>query len=247
VRKRVTRRLAPHQALWLWIAATALGAVALKAEYSAASAAQLGWMLRPVAWMLQGLLRLPFHLTPAGEWQCDAAGIVLVKACAGINFMVMSFLGWCWLGKPVGTVRMNGALWWRWSLRLAGALVAAWLVAVLVNATRILVLIAVGPALDSWLGTAMAHRLIGLAVFLPALTAQLLIGERQLRGQAAVVAGALYLLVMIATPLLTGEAMTHATRYREHALTLLTVIAPLLLWGVLSWFRHRARLARGEW
>lgn len=239
------KRLTVHQALWLWMAATALGAAALKHEYSVASAAQLGWMLRPVAWLLELLLRQPFHLTAVGEWQCDAAGIVLVKACAGINFMVMSFLGWCWLARPTRAVRITKGSWLKWPLRLTGVLLAAWAVAVLINVTRILLLMAVGPSLDAWLGAAAAHRLIGLVVFLPALIAQLLIAERQVRGQAIVLAGALYGLVMIATPLLTGEAMAHAARYREHALMVLTVLMPLLAWGVLTW-SHEPRPARGE-
>jgi exosortase K len=239
------KRLTVHQALWLWMAAMALGAAAIKTEYHVATAAQLGWMLRPVAWLLELLFRQPFHATSAGEWQCDAAGIVLVKACAGINFMVMSFMAWCWLARPVHAVRVTRGLWLNWSLRLASALLAAWAVAVLVNVTRILVLMAVGESLDAWLGPAAAHRLIGLAVFLPALTAQLMIGERQVRGQAIVLAGALYGLVMIATPLLTGEAMAHAARYREHALMVLTVLMPLLAWGVLTWSRHGPRTAHG--
>lgn len=233
MRKRIT----VHQALWLWMAAAALGAAALKVEYRVADAAQLGWMLRPVAWLLECLLRQPFRATPAGEWQSDAAGIVLVKACAGINFMVMSFVAWCWLLRPVHAARVTRGLWADWALRLSGALFAAWAVALLVNVTRILMLMAIGESLDSLLGAAAAHRLIGLAVFLPALTAQLLIAEKQRRGQAVVIAAGLYVLLMIATPLLTGEAMAHAARYREHALMVLIVVMPLLVWGGLTWIR----------
>ena len=75
-------------------------AAALKWHFSVAAASELVWMLRPLSLLLQLLTGWHFRPNADGEWQSFDAGIVLVKACAGINFMVLSLLGWCWMLRP---------------------------------------------------------------------------------------------------------------------------------------------------
>jgi exosortase K len=207
-------------------------AAALKYHYSIAAAADLGWMLRPVSLLLELVTAQNFIQSPAGEWYSTEAGIVLVKACAGVNFMLMSFVGWCWLLQPAaGSTRASIFL-----RRFLLALALAWLAAVMVNVLRIVLAESLGPWLAGAMGTGGAHRLIGLLVYLPALTAQLLLAGRARRGAAVAVAASLYLALMLATPLLTGNAWWDPAAFAAHALTLTLVLLPLLAWGL---YRHR--------
>ncbi len=97
-----------HGATLCWWSIALAIAWALKHHYSVASAAELGWMLRPLARLLQFVSGHDFNQAPGGEWYSASAGIVLIKACAGINFMLMSFLGWCWLAQPAQRAAVRG-------------------------------------------------------------------------------------------------------------------------------------------
>ncbi|MBS0389320.1 MAG: hypothetical protein JSR15_12655 [Proteobacteria bacterium] len=70
-------------------------------------------MLHPLALLLNAISGWGFERVARGDWQSLGAGLVLVKACAGVNFMLLSFLAWCWLWRPrahVGvTLRGHGA------------------------------------------------------------------------------------------------------------------------------------------
>jgi exosortase K len=231
-----------HGATLRWWSMTLALAWVLKHHYSVASAAELGWMLRPVALLLQLASGHGFSQAPGGEWYSADAGIVLIKSCAGVNFMLMSFLGWCWLMQPAqrSVAGRSPAAQWprlRWPLRLGAALALAWLTALLVNVVRILLATAAGPALGAGLGEGDAHRLIGLLVYLPALAAQMLLAGRAQRGPATVFATAIYVALMLVTPLLTGSALLQPRLYASHALMLLLVAVPLLAWGLQQWRR----------
>jgi exosortase K len=228
--------------LWWWCAALAI-AWALKHHYSVADARDLNWMLRPIVTLLQIITRNGYSLSEAGEWYCEAAGVVLVKACAGINFMIMSFLGWCWLLGPAAGPAARRPRIIAWPLWLSSALVLSWACAVLANTVRILLLLQVGTRLDVALGHDNAHRLIGLAVYLPALSVQLLLAGRERRGRALQLAAALYALLMIVTPLLTGQAMRNLVLFGQHTLLVLACALPLAATG---YWMSRRRLTAGR-
>jgi exosortase K len=216
--------------LW-WLLAASIAA-ALKWHFSAAESAQLGWMLRPLALTLQWLTGWQFLQTPEGNWFSRDAGIELVKACAGINFMTMSFLGWSAILVP-HTVREHvSELLGEWLLRLAAALALAWITAVLVNTLRVIAVVTWQPTLQQWLAPAAAHRLIGLLIYLLALTLQLMRGNPRRLASAAVVGASLYIAVMVLVPLLSGHAAAHGALYREHALLVVAIALPLLVAGV---------------
>jgi hypothetical protein len=233
-----------HGATLCWWSIALAIAWALKHHYSVASAAELGWMLQPVARLLQLASGHSFSQAPGGEWYSIDAGIVLIKACAGVNFMLMSFLGWCWLLQPAEqrAASLPLALRWpsvsrwslapRWPLALAAALALAWLAALLVNVLRILLAKVLGPAFGLWLGEGDAHRLIGLLVYLPALTGQMLLAGRAQRGPAVVFTTTVYFALMLVTPLLTGSALLQPRLYAAHASMLLLLAVPLLAWGL---------------
>ena len=196
-------------------------------------------MLQPLAWLLRLLGGWHFQRIASGDWESQEAGIVLVQACAGMNFMIMSFLGWCWLFRPQRrTVRALAAAV-EWPLLLAAALLLAWLAALLVNALRVVAVVAWQPLLQQQLGERQAHRLIGLLVYLPALTAQLLLVGRRRWYQAALIAPALYVLMMLVVPLLTGHAAPGSGAYREHALLVLALVLPVSALGLYLRLRCR--------
>ncbi|MGD8846963.1 MAG: exosortase K [Desulfobacteraceae bacterium] len=93
--------------------------LAFKRHYSLATAGQLDWILAPTATLLA-------WLTPAqpvyesGVGYVDfARGIIVAPACAGVNFMIMTF----GLGALCGLVniRRTGPMWAWLPLSLAGA------------------------------------------------------------------------------------------------------------------------------
>jgi exosortase K len=221
--------------LW-WSLAVGLAA-ALKWHFSAAEAADIGWMLRPLVLLLRLVAGWHFRRNGSGEWQSEAAGIVLVKACAGINFMCLSLLGWCWLARSREPGPRARAPALEWPLLLAGALVLAWATALLANLLRIVAIVHLQPQLQHWLPPAQAHRLLGLLIYLPALGLQWAWCDPQ-RPQRALLAGlVLYVLLMLGVPLLTGHAAANRAVFREQALAVLAVMVPIAVAG--SWWSRR--------
>ncbi|MFO1402199.1 MAG: exosortase K [Steroidobacteraceae bacterium] len=215
------RRLAT---LW-WSLAVGL-ASALKWHFRAAGADDIGWMLQPLALLLRLVAGWHFQRTPAGEWASADAGIVLIKACAGINFMVLSFLGWCWLARPRGAAsrgaapRAAASPLLEWPALLGGALVLAWMTALLVNLLRIVAIVHLQRLLQEWLPAEQAHRAVGMAVFLPALGLQWLLCEPQRPGLALLAAGGAQcalLLLGAAAQRLRGAGPARLSRARAGA------------------------------
>ena len=204
----------------------------LKWHFSVAATSELVWMLRPLSLLLQLLTGWHFRPNADGEWQSSDAGIVLVKACAGINFMVLSLLGWCWMLRPRADSAVGARVWpllLEWPALLCTAGVFAWLTALAVNALRILAVVHLQPSLEQWWAPAQAHRLIGLLVYLPALSLQLVLADRQ-HWRRAVLAGCeLYAALMLVMPLLTGNARLTSPTYWQHA----GIVLPVLVAAVL--------------
>lgn len=218
-----------------------LVAVALKWHFSAAAASGLEWMLQPLALLLQALAGWSFARNAAGEWESLGAGLALVKACAGVNFMVLSFLGWCWLWRPHGFPNWAQRSPRRWPL-LAAALACAWVMALGVNALRILVIARWQPGLEHWLPPADAHRALGLLVYLPALSLQWLLVERQRPARALLAVSALYAALLVVVPLLTGNATLQSARFATHVAYLAGMLLPL--WLAFHLCRSATRLLR---
>ncbi len=163
-------------------------ALGFKAAYSVANAEQLSWLLWPLVQLLNATGLFDFVSVPGGEWLDAGRGLIVVKACAGGNFLLASWLGWLWRWRVQPS-----------ALRLAlHALAAAWLTTLLANAVRI-VLIAYAQddlARLAGLTDANSHRLIGIGVFFGALLLQL-------RQSGPVwLAPAIYLGVTLLVPLL---------------------------------------------
>jgi exosortase K len=234
----VKQRQCWRSTLAWWSLAAGLAA-ALKACFSAAAASELEWMLRPVSLLLRIVAGWKFQQNDAGEWYSLEAGIVLVKACAGINFMIMSLLGWCWLARPRYTTRLQHATF-EWPLLLGSSLVFAWAAALFVNTLRILAIVQLQPTLEHWLLPDDAHRLLGLVVYVAALNLQLLVFDTRRWKAALLVACALYASIMLVVPLLTGNASANPALYLRHALTSLGVLLPFAGLACFHWWRGYA-------
>jgi exosortase K len=225
----------------LWWSLTVGLAVGLKWHFSTAAASELGWMLHPLSLLLRAAAGWRFERNAEGEWQSLDAGIVLIKACAGINFMVLSFAGWCWLWRPVTAVAAVAPIPpWHYPLRLGRALACAWASSLVVNALRILVIAHVQPTLERWLQPADAHRLLGLLIYLPALTVQWLWMDRGHAPRALLMGCGLYAALMLAAPLLTGHAWADPGTYAVHAAFVLAAALPLC--GIACWLHRAGRL-----
>ncbi|HVN99468.1 MAG TPA: hypothetical protein VMT49_05445 [Steroidobacteraceae bacterium] len=217
-----------------WWALAGSVAVALKWQFSAAAASDLQWMLHPLALLLRALTGWHFLRDDAGNWECPAAGFVLVKACAGVNFMLLSFLGWCWLWRPVPATGRASARPWatgQWPLRLGGALLCGWLAALAVNALRVVLVVRGQPGLEQWLAPADAHRLIGLLTYLPALSLQWSLAERGAPGRGALLAAGAYAVLLLGVPLASGGAAADPRHFAAHLGWVAAVLAPLAGYG----------------
>lgn len=224
-----------------WWTLAVAAAVALKWQFSAAAASELEWMLQPLAWLLHSITGWRFARNAGGEWASLGAGMVLVKACAGINFMTLCLLGWCWLWRPQAVPAGSQCAPRGWLL-FGAALACAWLLALGVNTLRILVIARWQGALEHWLAPANAHRALGLLVYLPALSLQWLLVERRRPARALFVATVLYVALMVVVPLLTGNAALQPARFAAHAAFVIGALLPL--WLAFHLCHSAARLHR---
>lgn len=197
-------------------------AMAFKALYSAVGTLQLQWLLWPLATLLNAIDGFVFKPTATGEWLDADRGLIIVKACAGGNFLIASWLGYLWRwrtrppvsvarsdahlgsGSSLGLVQrlgLNVKLDMRLGISLAlRALAAAWLTTLIANTLRIL-LIAHGQddlSMITGLSAADGHRLIGIVIYFGILTLQLA-GTRTL-----LAAPAIYFGIVVLVPWLHG-------------------------------------------
>jgi exosortase K len=223
------------QSLFWWLPVFML-ALILKHHYSIADAEELSWMLQPLSDLLSLITGHQFQREANGEWLSISADVRLVKSCAGINFMLMSLLAYAWTFRPDPNERQQTPAWIGGHLALLGGIgVAAWVTTLIANSLRILLAMALQTD-DSILSTlgmeeSMVHRFLGLLVYLPLLTLQMLPVKRIGRRQILYIPVVLYGLLMVLVPLLTGNAMRDPGLFLEHVFQLL--IGIVLIQGTL--------------
>jgi exosortase K len=212
------RKRLDWKALAWWL--TVLGvALAIKHHYSIASAADLQWMLRPLSLLLEWISGHPFHRDSLHAWVSESADIRLVKACAGINFLLMSLLAWAWVFRPDHREYVDVPTWVAGRILLLSAvIIAAWTTSLLANSLRILV------AMNLPVHGADLHRLIGMLIYVPLLSLQLRLGDRGNWKAALAGPAILYLLLMAVVPVLTGNAFKNPGQFIEHLLYLAAMI-----------------------
>lgn len=212
-----------------WWLAVLTVALLIKRHYSIAGAAELDWMLRPLALLLEWTSGHAFHQDALHEWVSPAADVRLVKACAGINFMLMSLLAWAWVFRPVSAVSGSPVVWVvRLMVLLGTVTAAAWITSLLANSLRILIAMQL-PEQDAGM-----HRLIGMLVYVPLLSLQLLADGRGNLRLALSGPVLLYTLLMVIVPMLTGNALRSPALFIEHLLMLAAMAAVMLGLGAVK-------------
>jgi exosortase K len=220
-------RNADRRNLAFWFAALA-AVLALKQLYSIAEMPQLQWLLQPLARLLAAVSELSFEPLASGAWLDTKHDLIIVKACAGGNFLLASWLGYLWrFGDAMSPARR--AL-------LAGA--AAWLTTLVANTVRILLIVQGEDALAAKLGLSGAdsHRLIGIAVYFGCLCLQML-GRRSLPPRL-VGAAILYLGITLLLPSLRAVLLGLPHIDVQHALWIVGstfAIALAILLPAASW------------
>lgn len=230
------------QYLWrslLWWLPLTTAALLLKYHYSVASTGELQWMMQPLADLLNLITGHDFQRSADGEWFSISADVQLVKACAGINFMLMSLLAYAWMFRPDHNEVPQTRLWSITQVVLMAAVfIAAWATTLLANTLRIWLAMYL-QADDSLLQASgiegkQIHRFIGIAVYLLILSLQMLPSKRMAHWQKVLIPVVLYILLMVIVPLLTGNALHQPTLYFEHvAQLLLSVMVIQGIWMLL--------------
>ena len=214
--------------LW-WLVVLVL-AVLLKHHYSIATAADLEWVFRPLSLLLELFSGHDFHRGSDYEWVSESADVRLVKACAGINFMLMSLMGYAWIARPDSGTDSDPLSWIAGRvLVLCAVIIATWTTCLLANSLRIMVTMTLDS--NAWvldvigIDTAQLHRLIGIAIYVPLLSLQMTLGNRSSTRDALAGPVLMYLLLMVMVPLLTGNALAHPVLFADHLLHVSTMIA----------------------
>ena len=223
-----------------------LAVLALKQGYSLAGAEQLQWLLVPLVEVLELLGGLSFEPQPGGDWLDAGHRVILVKACAGGNFLLTVWLAYLWRWRyQVSALRTV--------LIAAGA---AWVTTLAANALRILLAVHGQDALAhlGGLTPSESHRLLGIGVYFLGLWVVLARPGRL--SAALIVATGLYLGVNLLLPALRAVLLGLPALDRGHVLW--TAGVPLALVGLSLLFRRvdgwrgssfcaRRGLAGGRW
>jgi exosortase K len=205
-------------------------AILCKQAFAMADVGQLQWLFWPVAALLNATGSLHFQRVPSGEWWDAGHGLVIVKACAGGNFLVASWLGYVWAGRD----QLFG---FRLLVRAA---MAAWLTTVGANALRIL-LIALAQediARLTGLEEGEAHRLIGVCVYF------ICLGVQMGGGRAWPAAAAVYLGVTLVLPCMRAWALGLEFPNASHVAW--TAAIPLVILAASAITRRVLRKWRGS-
>jgi exosortase K len=221
---------------------TLLIMLALKHYYSLATADQLTWILSPTARLVAWLTPARFTYESGVGYADFVHGIVVAPACAGVNFMIMSF-GFVALWGLARTKHPVGTMVWP-----VAAMGVAYGYTLPVNALRISLSMAL-YAFDiygGWLTVQRVHRLIGIALYLGALTLLHTILQAAVRrdyrhDSTPVTAHPVrlpgwlppiwYGLGAVGVPSLNLLFRQRSAGYIEHCVTVLITIA--CLWGAL--------------
>lgn len=195
----------------------------LKLAYSRAGADELAWVLSPSAFIAQ-LAGVELVPEPGAGFISRSAHMVVGPACAGVNFLLASWLAlYSCMQSGLRQPRLRGLL----GLSVL-CFSAAYLVTVSMNGLRI-ALAAQLFSLDiySSLWTkARVHRLLGVVLYAAALCALCLAGER-LRTRASqplpaaralFIALNVYLGVTLGIPLVNRAFLRNPAHFAEHAL-----------------------------
>jgi exosortase K len=160
IRRRVIRRcFMKTKFLWFTLALTLIWA--MKRYYSVAGADDLWWILSPTARLAGGMTGASFVGEPGAGYLSREHLFLIEKSCAGINFMIAAFgMLMFALGRRVKSFASGAIV-------LAVSILAGYSAAIIVNAARITIAMALAaqPFALSQLSPAQIHRLEGICVY----------------------------------------------------------------------------------
>lgn len=136
-------------------------AIGLKYHYSRASSEDLDWILRPTAGIVEQMTGLHFEKEEGTGYINKEHYIIIAPSCAGVNFLIMAFCMTLFSFICCFNAPKIKLLW------LCGSLVSAYLLALVVNAVRIIVAMSLYQAdiYSGWLTEDRLHHLEGIVVY----------------------------------------------------------------------------------
>jgi len=203
-------------------------AYSVKRWYSQATLLEMQWIMQPLAIILEQIIPGDFERNSKGEWFHAGWQILLVKECSGVNFLIMSFIGYALIfeRKMNSTASVN--IIHQISCCLF-AFSAAWISTLVINVARILLAMSFirYPSLIQWTGLdhESIHRIAGLMVYFPALYVQIKIGQEFNRKSAYIICSVLMVSILVIVPLLTGNALNHSEAFVRHTLSIMVFIS----------------------
>lgn len=231
----------------LLYAAGLLVVLAVKYHYSRADADDLGWILAPIARLVELMGGIHFEPEAGAGFVSLSQRVVIAPACAGVNFLVICFstLFFTFVSRLQGA----GAKWGWFGVCIA----ASYLVTLWTNAARVLISIYLyaAPIYGGWITPERVHRLAGTLIYVSALMAAYLMVARIVThprcsrpsaskeglGDARSVAAQLraplawYLAITIGVPLLNRTGCNNGLRLAEHAVHVVAAtLCILLVW-----------------
>jgi exosortase K len=213
---------------------TLTAAFGLKLAYSRAGAAELEWVLGPSCWLARHLAGLELTHEIGAGWISHKPRMVVGPACAGVNFLVVSWLALFFSAEG----RRNKWSWCVWSLAIAYGATLGTNALRIVLAARLYEL----PLYAGWLTPGRLHRVLGVVLYCSAL-----FGLCRLGGSRARLAPFYwYAGVVIGVPLLNRAFLHDPGQFAEHATVTLGVgLAVVLAFRLIG--RFIDRLSWGSW
>ncbi len=209
---------------------------ALKQHYSTASADQLLWMLRPVAWLVEGWDGSAYSWQPGVGFVRSDYFITIAPACAGINFFIMAY------GLSIFAFMRHLSTLGRQAVWLFGALAGAYGLSVVVNALRIILTIVLyeHQAGWGWLTPERLHCATGIGVYFTGLGLYYAVLHRIIlnssRGTGSLnhllLPWAWYIAGAVAVPVVHQLYRSHEWPAMEYCLMVIGISA--LLWAIFA-------------
>ena len=222
---------------WQWIAQWAvvlLCVFALKLFYSTASANELRWILAPTAALVELVTGRSFSFEPYAGYISDDRSFLIASSCAGVNFMITSFLMLSGRKLLNSHTRRNAWLF----IPAAGGI--AYLVTLVANTTRISLALRLRPANISWLAPDQIHRFEGIVVYFIFLLLLFELNEKASeettspRLRRSLFPLGVYYAVMLGIPIANGAHRGEADFWEY---SLFVVLVPLIMILSITGFR----------
>jgi len=146
---------------------------ALKQYYSTASADQLQWILMPTTACVALLSGESFEFESHSGYISADHRFLIASSCSGVNFLLTAFLM-----LSVRRLLFGATKTANWSF-IPISLLAAYVVTLVANTTRILIALKMqGMSAIGWLDSGQLHRLEGIFIYFLFLTLLFLVSER---------------------------------------------------------------------